>query len=186
MKKKIMVLAGAVVLLAVLVGVYFVVNGKADAEKEAAETLLDLTADRIQAISWTPEGGDALSFHRVDGQWSYDGDKDFKVDQTAMNTVCSGVTGITLYQTMEDVTDLAQYGLDTPEYMLEITDTEGKTTEIAIGADNEAVSSLYVYKDGDKSKVYAVMASLKTSIAKQLADLEAAEESSGEELPDES
>lgn len=176
MKKQIMVLAGAVILLAVLVGVYFGIRGKSGKE-EAKEMLLDLTADRIQGISWTPEGGETLSFHRVDGEWSYDGDKEFRVDQSKMNTVCSGVTGITVYQTMEEVTDLAQYGLDTPEYMLNVTDTEGKTTEIAIGADNGAVSYLYVYKDGDSSKVYAVMASLKTSIAKQLSELKAADES---------
>ncbi len=183
MKKKMIILLGAVVILAALIGVYFVVKGNSDSGEEQNETLLELTADRIQTISWTPENGETLSFRRVDGQWSYEEDPAFKVDQTAMNTLCSGVTGITVYQTMEDVTDLAQYGLDTPEYVLKVTDTEGTVTEVALGDDNDAVNSLYVYKDGDTKTVYSVMASLKTSLAKQLVDLEASEDSSGEETP---
>ena len=183
MKKKAFGLLAAVLVLAALIGVYCAVKGKADREEET-ETLIKLTADRIQSVSWTPEGGDALSFSRVDGKWTYDDDKDFRVDQNALNTVASGVTGITVYQIMEDVTDLDQYGLEKPEYVLTIKDVKGRETEIALGATNAAVNSLYVYKDGDDTKVYSVMASLKSAIAKQLPELEEKEDSSGEELPE--
>ena len=178
MKRKITVLIGAVVLLAVLIGVYYMVKGHSAKEEESKETIIDLTADRIQAISWTPKGGKALSFRRVDGQWSYDGDPAFKVDQTAMNTVCSGVTGVAVNQVMEDVSDLGQYGLEEPEYKLEVTDTEGNKDVLYLGDDNEAVNSLYVMKEGDDKTVYSVMASLKSAVAKQLSELKASEDSS--------
>ena len=176
MKKKIIMLVVAVFVLAALILAYYSVKlGRAD-ETETKETLLELTADKIQAISWTPKDGEKLSFHRIDGQWSYDGDRELELDQTAMNTVCSGLTGVTVYQKLENVTDLAQYGLDEPEYVLEVTDTEGNTTEVALGDENDAVSSLYVYKDGDTKTVYSVMATLKTAIAKELEELKAKEE----------
>lgn len=184
MKKKAFILIGAFAVLVALIGIYFAVKGKSDTAEEEKETLIGLTANRIQTISWTPEGGDTLSFSRIDGRWSYDGDRDFNVDQNAMNTLCSGVTGITVYQTLENVSDLSQYGLDDPEYTLQVTDTEGNVTEVAIGDTNDAVNSLYAYKNGDNTRIYSVMASLKTAIAKQLSDLEAAEDSSGEEHPD--
>ena len=176
MKKKIIMLVVAVFVLAALILAYYSVKlGRSD-ETESKETLLELTVDKIQAISWTPKDGEKLSFHRIDGQWSYDGDRELELDQTAMNTVCSGLTGVTVYQKLEDVTDLAQYGLDEPEYVLEVTDTEGNTTEVALGDENDAVSSLYVYKDGDEKTVYSVMATLKTAIAKELEELKAKEE----------
>ena len=178
MKKKVILLICAVCILAALIGVYSVVRSSSTAEEEAKDTLFELTADRIQAISWTSDDGETLSFHRVDGQWSYDDKPELELDQTEMNTLCSGVTGITVYQTLEDVTDLSQYGLDVPQYVLKVTDTEGKMVEVALGDENDAVNSLYVYKDGDDKTVYSVMASLKTAIAKHLSDLEAAEDSS--------
>ncbi|HAE45183.1 MAG TPA: hypothetical protein DCG37_06285, partial [Lachnospiraceae bacterium] len=61
-------------------------------------------------------------------------------------------------------------------------DTEGNVTEVAIGDTNDAVNSLYAYKDGDSTRIYSVMASIKTAISKQLPDLEAAVDSSGEEI----
>lgn len=182
MKKKAFILIGAFAVLVILIGIYLAVKGNSDTAEEEKETLIGLTANRIQTISWTPEGGDTLSFSRIDGRWSYDGDRNFKVDQNAMNTLCSGVTGVTVYQTLENVTDLSQYGLDVPEYMLQVTDTEGNVTEVAIGDTNDAVNSLYAYKDGDSTRIYSVMASIKTAISKQLPDLEAAVDSSGEEI----
>ena len=161
MKKKIVMLVVAVFVLAALILAYYSVKlGRSD-ETESKETLLELTVDKIQAISWTPKDGEKLSFHRIDGQWSYDGDRELELDQTAMNTVCSGLTGVTVYQKLENVTDLAQYGLDEPEYVLEVTDTEGNTTEVALG---------------DEKTVYSVMATLKTAIAKELEELKAKEE----------
>ncbi|HAE44504.1 MAG TPA: hypothetical protein DCG37_02750, partial [Lachnospiraceae bacterium] len=84
MKKKAFFLIGAFAVLVILIGIYLAVKGNSDTAEEEKETLIGLTANRIQTISWTPEGGDTLSFSRIDGRWSYDGDRNFKVDQNAM------------------------------------------------------------------------------------------------------
>ena len=76
-KRRQILIAAGLLLLAALVGVLIFVR-KMTEEYEAsaarAETLTDLTADRIESISYKPAGKDAVAFTRSDGMWSLDED----------------------------------------------------------------------------------------------------------------
>ena len=160
-------LAGAAVLL-VLVAV-LVVAQKKSADYEASEssgsgTLMDLTADRIKSIAYTKTGSDEVAFTRSEGQWSADGDAAFPVDQTKANTLASTMTGVSVTKKMENVRDPAQYGLDKPSYTVQLTDTDGKKTMIAVGSVNDTTNDVYVYLNDDSSTVYAVSTGLLTDL----------------------
>ena len=92
--------------------------------------------------------------------------KDDAIDQVAVSALASSLTGVRLYRTITDVTDLKQYGLDKPRYQVEITDTSGAVTRITVGAYNETVGKLYCLLGDDRETVYAVSPALAGSLTK--------------------
>ena len=92
--------------------------------------------------------------------------KDDAIDQVAVSALASSLTGVRLYRTITDVTDLKQYGLDEPRYQVEITDTSGAVTRITVGAYNETVGKLYCLLGDDRETVYAVSPALAGSLTK--------------------
>ena len=84
----------------------------------------------------------------------------------AVSALASSLTGVRLYQTITDVTDLKQYGLDRPQYQVEITDTSGNVTRITVGAYNETAGKLYCLLGDDRETVYAVSPALAGSLTK--------------------
>lgn len=152
-------------MIVVLLGCIYAAVRKATAEEEQAgrETLIPLTADRIAGLAWTGPDGASFDFERKDGVWTRSDEADFPVSQTALNSLTAGVTGIGIYQTMTDVTDLAQYGLAEPAVTFTVTDTDGKSVTAAIGNANETAGSVYAYLTEDPGTVYSVLVSLKTN-----------------------
>ena len=181
-KKKMIILLVCVGLLAALVAVYFGVKAKA-AQYEADQSvtydnLLTLTADDIKTIAYTNSDNSAdLSFTRTDGTWALDSDSSFALDQDAVSTLASGVTGVSVYQTLTGVTDLSQYGLDSPVVQATITDTDGNTTTISIGSSNDATSKTYVYLNGDTSTVYVTATSISSNFYKTQDDFKSTDSS---------
>ena len=92
--------------------------------------------------------------------------KDDAIYQVAVSALASSLTGVRLYRTITDVTDLKQYGLDEPRYQVEITDTSGAVTRITVGAYNETVGKLYCLLGDDRETVYAVSPALAGSLTK--------------------
>ena len=92
--------------------------------------------------------------------------KDDAIDQVAVSALASSLTGVRLYRTITDVTDLKQYGLDEPRYQVEITDTSGAVTRITVGAYNETAGKLYCLLGDDRETVYAVSPALAGSLTK--------------------
>ena len=92
--------------------------------------------------------------------------KDDAIDQVAVSALASSLTGVRLYRTITDVTDLKQYGLDRPQYQVEITDTSGNVTRITVGAYNETAGKLYCLLGDDRETVYAVSPALAGSLTK--------------------
>lgn len=162
---------------------------------DGMEVLTDLTADRIAGIRYQAAGSEPVAFTRVDGRWQLAGGaeqaaalvdssndqaaalkdgsaeqtatlKDDAIDQVAVSALASSLTGVRLYRTITDVTDLKQYGLDEPRYQVEITDTSGAVTRITVGAYNETVGKLYCLLGDDRETVYAVSPALAGSLTK--------------------
>ena len=57
---------------------------------------------------------------------------------------------------LDDVSDLSEYGLDSPVNTIVFKTKVGEETSIKIGAENESVSQYYVKKNEDDKKVYLV------------------------------
>ena len=110
------VLLFALGVLCVLTGVFFLVKSRSAAYEEEQkvnyDTLIDLTANKIARIEWETSDGEKLAFARESGEWKYEYDEALKVDQEKANLLASGKTGVSVYQVIPDVTDLAPYGLD--------------------------------------------------------------------------
>lgn len=140
------------------------------------QTASDLTEEELEAEA----EGSTISFTREEGQWVSDTAPSMEVDQTTVGTTASSLTGITLSQTIEGVTDLAQYGLDTPIYGISITDMDGNTTTIALGDTNATTSTIYAYLNGDTSTVYAISTGITANLSKTLNDYEAESDSEAE------
>lgn len=152
-------------LIVVLLGCVYAAVKRAAAAEDAAgrDTLIPLTADRIAGLSWMKQDGSGFTFERADGQWRRTGDDTFAVNQAALNSLAAGVTGVGIYQTMEGVTDLGQYGLDEPDITFTVTDRDGNSVTAAVGNANETAGSVYAYLTDDPGTVYSVLVSLKTN-----------------------
>ena len=162
---------------------------------DGIEVLTDLTADQIAGIYYQAAGSGPVAFTRINGQWHLAGGadqtaalggspsdqavalggspsdqavalKDDAIDQAAVSALASSLTGVRLYQTITDVTDLKQYDLDRPQYQVEITDTSGNVTRITVGAYNETAGKLYCLLGDDRETVYAVSPALAGSLTK--------------------
>lgn len=181
-RKKLITLLICVGALAALVAVYFgVKNQAAQYEKDQSvsyDNLITLTADEISSISYKNTSNSAdLAFTRTDGTWSLSSDAGFSVNQDAVNTLVSGVTGVAVYQTLTNVTDPSQYGLDSPVITASVADKDGKITTIAIGNTNEATSKTYVYLNGDSTTVYLTATSISTNFSKTQDDFKSTDSS---------
>lgn len=184
-RRSLLVVLAAV--LAILTGAWFAL-ARSGAVREngmdGMEVLTDLTADQIAGIRYQAAGSEPVAFTRVDGRWQLAGGaeqaaalmdssndqtatlKDDAIDQVAVSALASSLTGVRLYRTITDVTDLKQYGLDEPRYQVEITDTSGAVTRITVGAYNETAGKLYCLLGDDRETVYAVSPALAGSLTK--------------------
>ena len=184
-RRSLLVVLAAV--LAILTGAWFAL-ARSGAVREngtdGIEVLTDLTADQIAGIYYQAAGSGPVAFTRINGQWHLAGGadqaaalggspsdqaaalKDDAIDQAAVSALASSLTGVRLYQTITDVTDLKQYDLDRPQYQVEITDTSGNVTRITVGAYNETAGKLYCLLGDDRETVYAVSPALAGSLTK--------------------
>ena len=173
-RRSLLVVLAAV--LAILTGAWFAL-ARSGAVREngtdGIEVLTDLTADQIAGIYYQAAGSGPVAFTRINGRWHLAGGadqaaalKDDAINQAAVSALASSLTGVRLYQTITDVTDLKQYGLDRPQYQVEITDTSGNVTRITVGAYNETAGKLYCLLGDDRETVYAVSPALAGSLTK--------------------
>lgn len=174
MKKKMTVLLFALGVLCVLTGVFFLVKSRSAAYEEEQkvhyDTLIDLTANKIAKIEWENSDGEKISFARGSGEWKYEYDESITVDQEKANLLASGMTGVSVYQVIPDVKDLAPYGLDAPAYRISVTDRDGAVTTVLIGDNNETAGSVYALYEGVTDTVYSVQPSIKAAVEKKLSD----------------
>ena len=110
--------------------------------------------------------------------WVDDDDASVNLDTSKCNTLASSLTGVSITQTLKDVTDLSEYGLDSPSYTVNLTFKDGSTQTITIGSTNDAASAVYCYLGDDTSTVYAVSTSLTTDLGDTISDLTASSTSS--------
>ena len=160
MKKNTVKLVSAVVVLGVACGAYAGVNSYV-ASQEAKETeeedtsvdLVSLEADDITAVAFTADT-DSVEFDKKDDTWIEKADSNFPVNQDTVDSAVKGVASLTADQEIEDVEDLSQYDLDTPQNEITLTTADGDTT-LQVGMQNSN-NQYYVKKSDDDKSVYLV------------------------------
>jgi len=121
--------------------------------EEPKDVLVEVEKDDIVKLTYDYEG-ETLSFEKVDDTWYYAEDHSLKITQYLVKSMLAGLSPFEVENTFENVTDLAQYGLDKPERVISF-EANGNTYTIHVGAHNEA-SKIYYFCFPGENTVYTI------------------------------
>ena len=157
-QRQIFILVGVlVVLLCAFLGLKQ--YNKVQADKPAAEEekilVIDAAAEDVTQLAYDYEGEDC-AFEKEDDTWYAAGDHSLNIKQTRIASMVNGIAPLEASQAIENVTDLAQYGLTEPQKTITV-ETAAKSYILYVGDKNDLTSSYYVCLPST-STVYVVSA----------------------------
>ena len=182
--KKSTKLVSAVVVLAVLGGVYVGLNtyvskeekAESSSEEESKTEVFSVKTDDIKSLGFIVDKKE-VTFEKKDDSWVKKDETAFPVNQTTLDSAASAIETVEADRVLEDVEDLAEYGLDSPSNTV-IVDTADGTTKLNIGDENTSTNQYYISKDDDDSTVYVVAADTVSPFMNSLYDY-----AQGEDFP---
>ena len=161
--KKSTKLVSAVVVLAVLGGVYVGLNTyvskeeKTESSEEESKTeVFSMKTDDIKSLEFIVDKKE-VTFEKKDDSWVKKDETAFPVNQTTLDSAASAIETVEADRVLEDVEDLTEYGLDSPSNTVTVDTVDG-TTKLNIGDENTSTNQYYISKDDDDSTVYVVAA----------------------------
>lgn len=182
MEKQKKQLIGLLAILIVAVIAFVVVKKLPKEEEEdttASYEVTNLNADDVTKLVYTNENG-TLTLNKDGDNWSCDEDRSVDIDADKVNTMVGKVATLTSENKIENVEDIAQYGLDTPSLTILVSDGTTSYT-ILVGDYNETTYTYYVCLESDKSTVYTTNSVTITSFQNNtLEDITAEEETETE------
>ena len=181
--KKSTKLVSAVVVLAVLGGVYVGLNTyvskeeKTESSEEESKTeVFSVKTDDIKSLEFIVDKKET-TFEKKDDSWVKKDETAFPVNQTTLDSAASAIEKVEADRVLKKVDDLTEYGLDSPSNTVTV-DTSDGTTKFNIGDENTSTNQYYISKDDDDSTVYVVAADTVTPFMKSLYDY-----AQGEDFP---
>ena len=182
--KKSTKLVSAVVVLAVLGGVYVGLNtyvskeekAESSSEEESKTEVFSVKTDDIKSLEFIVDKKE-VTFEKKDDSWVKKDETAFPVNQTTLDSAASSIETVEADRVLEDVENLTEYGLDSPSNTVTV-DTADGTTEFNIGDENTSTNQYYISKDDDDSTVYVVAASTVSPFMNSLYDY-----AQGEDFP---
>ena len=181
--KKSTKLVSAVVVLAVLGGVYVGLNTyvskeeKTESSEEESKTeVFSVKTDDIKSLEFIVDKKE-VTFEKKDDSWVKKDETAFPVNQTTLDSAASAIETVEADRVLEDVEDLTEYGLDSPSNTVTV-DTADGTTKLNIGDENTSMNQYYISKDDDDSTVYVVAADTVSPFMNSLYDY-----AQGEDFP---
>ena len=183
MKNKTVKMILAVVVLGVCCGAYagvktYVAHQEKEESKEEAEestTVFTASTDNIKSLDFMVDDTET-TFEKDNDSWVKKDETDFPVNQSTLDSAASAVASIESDRVLDDVDDLAEYGLDSPSNTIKIVtksddeDGDDTTTTLYVGDENSSTSQYYVRKDDDEKTVYLVDSSCVEPFTKTLYD----------------
>lgn len=184
-KKKWFPLVACVILLALLLIVYFILQNQNQKTEEAesadsAIQVLSVAKDDITSICFWLDGQEE-TFTLIDDTWILESDDSFDVDADTLSSLITSITDMTAERKLEEVTDLSEYGLDEPVQTVVLTDSEENTYTIYWGASNSMTNNDYIYINDQKDTVFTVSYSVLETFGTTLEDYRKEEEETSEE-----
>lgn len=184
MKKKGLPLLIGIVALVLLVVLYvMLVRHNTKTEEEAEDTtvkVFDLESEDVTSVQFTLDGEEE-TFTLEDDTWSLASDATFEVDSSKMTTLLDTVTAMAATRTLENVTDLSEYGLDEPVQTMVLTMADGTVYTICWGSTNDMTGDYYVYIKEMEGVVYTVDYTVLDALGETIEDYRAEEETTTEE-----
>ena len=178
MKKKSVNLVTAVGVLVILSGAYVGVKTyvakQEEKESESEETdesqeILSLASDDIKSIKFVIDKKE-VTFEKDGDTWVKSDESAFPVDQDKIDDLASAFRSVTAARTLENVEDPSEYELDQPENTITVTTTDGESTVIQLGMENDSTNQEYIDLNKDSSTVYVVSNSTFSSFEGSLYD----------------
>lgn len=159
MKKQKIQLIVLVLVLAALTGAFFGVRKyqEAQAQKPVEEegiVLFDVYNEDVINMIYDYEG-ETYHYEKVDGTWYLAEDHSQSIKQYYLSSMAAGASSIKATQVLENVEDLSQYGLETPQNTI-IFDTAIQRFRIHVGDKNSLTLSYYIQLPDKPSTVYIV------------------------------
>ena len=182
--KKSTKLVSAVVVLAVLGGVYVGLNTyvskeeqtESSSEEENKTEVFSVKTDDIKSLEFIVDKKET-TFEKKDDSWVKKDETDFPVNQTTLDSAASAIETVEADRVLKNVDNLTEYGLDSPSNTITV-DTSDGTTKFNIGDENTSTNQYYITKDDDDNTVYVVAASTVTPFMDSLYDY-----AQGEDFP---
>jgi len=153
---------------------------KVQSEKPEESTdimVIDVSVEDIVKFSYDYEGV-TYSFEKEEDTWYYAEDKSISINQNSIKTMLNRLAPLTAKQELKGVTDMTQYGLDTPSRRIEYATVE-ESYSIELG-DRNSVASIYYMCKNSEDTVYVVEPQVYTVFEKDLEDLKEVVEESTE------
>lgn len=111
--------------------------------KNSDEIIMEIKNEEVNVLSWECDTG-AFAFHRDEnGNWLYDEDEEFPVDEEKIKGLLELFEEFGVSFTIEEVEDYGLYGLDTPVCTIRM-ETGSDTYEILLGNYSAMDSQRYV------------------------------------------
>lgn len=155
-KKQILILF--VVLILLVVG-YIVAINKVN-NIEILDTIdvisvIKTDTESVRNVSYIHDGV-TMSFTKdSNGVWKLDGDDSFVPDADVMANIVSYATNLNARSKIEDPSELSEYGLDDPQYIVTFTDAAGVQQTYFIGDRFEVEGTYFAKVEGDDT-IYTI------------------------------
>lgn len=175
MKRKPVTLVVGVAAIAGLTGAYFGLKNYNEKAEEAAleeasgEEILNVDTGSLSKVSFYINGQEE-TFSLEDDQWKLESDETFPVDGTQVLSPVSQLAPLQAVRILENAEDISEYGLEEPQNVITLTDSDGEVMTLAIGDTNSGTGNDYLMLNGDETIIYTIEDSLRTSISDDLYD----------------
>lgn len=128
-------------------------QAKKDAERDDTVQITD-SGDLTDLQFTDSSSGTQFHFVKEDGTWYVDSDREIPLNQSYLISMEDTYSSLTATREITDPDSLSDYGLASPAYTVQTTDSDGNVTSFSIG--NAADEDYYLTVNGQESPVYTV------------------------------
>ena len=166
--------------LALFIGGYYLVSSltqtQSVTEEEGAFALSDISLDTLAGMSWTRDETEYHFVQNEEGLWEKSDDAAFPVNQEALEALAEDLTGLEATRRLENVGELADYGLEEPVFSLTAQLSDGSSLTYAMGDETAFADGFYMSVSNEEGVLYIVEDSLDDLFSDNLTALAQLEE----------
>ena len=168
------VLLAALVLVKVLTG-QMEKKQQENSENEAAKAIvLSLSEKNMASITFTGDDGE-IRMEQGSSGWMNAQDK-YPLQGSRTKLLTDDLAALKAERTLENITDLSEYGLDHPSQKITVTMQDDKTYELLLGKKNTTTKQLYFQMADDPQTVYLTATALDSHFSGRVQDFAAYED----------